>query len=166
MPLRPKWVYVPLAISEYPCEVPNIEVLNLEKTKTFIFRLENKMGRKLFSQTFKGNITASNAQLRKFTFDNGTSHTVNFCLCKKKTFDKTLLTEKEFDLLPYFEAIAFVDDASGSYQRVTVDVRLDRGQYMVTVTIQIDYPAIVKYNFDVRPEKNFTHGNHPSLIHK
>lgn len=33
------------------------------------------------------------------------------------------------------------------------------------VMIQIDYPAIVKYNFEVKPEKNFTHGNHPSLIH-
>ena len=165
-PSRPNWLYAPLARSEYPCEILSMEAIGLKKNKTLILRLENKRGRKLFSQTFKGDKRTRNAQPRKWTFDNATNHPIKVCLYKKDLLGKKLLAMEELDLLPYFEAIPFVDNAGGSFQRVTVDVPLNRGKYTVfsSITIQIDYPAIVKYSFESKPKKVFTHGYHPSLI--
>ena len=161
---KPKWLYAPLARSEYPCEIQGIEALNLENNKSFIIRLENKTGRKLFSQSLKGNNRASNPRPKKFTFDNGTKHTIDVCLYKKKLFGKKFIAKEELHLLRYFAVIPFVENAVGSCGRITVDVPLNGGQYTAMVTIDIGYPTIVKYSFEVQPEKVLTHSNHPSLV--
>ena len=166
MTSRPKWLYAPLAHCKWPCEILSMEAIGLKKNKTFILRLENKWDLKLFSQTFKGDKRAANAQPTKWTFDNATNHPINVCLYKKDLLGKTLIAMQELDLLPYFEAIPFVDDPGGSFQRVTVDVPLNTGKHTVfsSIKIQIDYPTIVKYSFEVKPKNVFSHGYHPSLI--
>ena len=166
-PPRPKWLYAPLARLQYPCGIMNIETLDLKSKKTILIRLENKMDRKLFSKSFKGNYRMRELGLprrRKFTFDNGTKHTIDVCPYKKRLFGKKLITKEELDLLPYFEAIPFVENAAGYCKVVKVDVPLNGGQYTAKVTMLIGSPTVINYSFEARPEKVVTHSKHPSLI--
>ena len=181
MPTRPKFLYAPLALSEYPCEIQGIEALDLERMiypeqglgkQNLIVRLEDSWGKKYFSQSFKGSKKASNPRPWTFIFENGKERNIYVCLYKKKIFGEELIAfKKELDLRPQFESISFIDEAVGSRKRFTVDVSLRlytriKSLWTVKVTIQveIEYPTIVKYNFEVQPSKMFRQSDHPSLI--
>ena len=169
IPLRPKWLYAPLAVAEYPCEIKSIEALHL-KEKNYIVRLEDAQGKAYFSQSFRGDRKTGHPRIniRYFRFEV-TKHTMNVCLYKKKLFGKKFITKEELDLHPYF-VIPFVEvelwtskNPVQFCQRVTVDVPLKRGQNTVKVTILIGYPTLIRYSFKVQPKKVFA-AYHPSTI--
>ena len=116
----------------------------------------------------------SNPRPWKFVFENGRERDINIyvCLYKKKIFGKELIAfNKELDLRSQFEAISFFDERVGSHKRFTVNVVLRfykqvASSWKAKVKIQVEtkYPTIVKYNFEVRPNKMFRRSEHPSLI--
>ncbi|KAL9978859.1 hypothetical protein ACROYT_G016439 [Oculina patagonica] len=160
-PPTPKWLYAPLARSEYWCEIQKIQALNLKSKKNFVLRVENMVGRSLFSQTFKGNSPVDVSLPKQFLFDNETKHRLNILLFKKKLFGKKLIAASRLDLLSYLEAVPFDDTVPA----ISIDVPLNRGQYTALLTIAIDQPPIInKYCFDVQSGKICTQSNHPSKI--
>ena len=183
MPTPPKFLYAPLALSEYPCEIQGIEALELEDEgfgeqefgkQNLIVRLEDNWGKKYFSQSFKGTKAVSNPRPWKFVFENGRERDINIyvCLYKKKIFGEELIAfKKELDLCPQFEAISFFDERVGPRKRFTVHVVLmfykqvaSSWKAKVKIQVETKYPIIVKYNFEVRPNKMFRRSDHPSLI--
>lgn len=161
-PPTPNWLYAPLALSEYACEIQGIQA-SLNSRKNFVLRVESKIRKVLFSQHFKGGFPAVASIPRKFKFDNQSKHIINIRLFKKKLLGKKLIAESQVDLLPYFEAVPFDDTASNL--QITIDVPLNEGQYTAKLTIDIEEPpSIIRYSFDIQPEENFTPSDHPSMI--
>ena len=153
IPSRPRWLYAQLARSEYTCEIQDIEALGFERNTKFVIQLENKLGQNLFSQSFTGNEITSVNLPTKLNFDKGTKLAIDVCLYKKRLLGKKIITRNEIDLFPLFP-----EPFSGVIsQRFTVDVPLDRGQYMVKVLLKLNRPTIVEYIFEGKRE-----GGHPS----
>ena len=164
-PPTSKWLYAPLARSQYRCEIVEIQALNLNKKKKFVLRVENMVGRPLFSQTFKGNVPITHPLPRQLLFDNERKYILNIRLYKKKLLGKKLIAESELNFLSYFEAIPFDDTAPAMY----IDVPLNKGQYTARLTIAFDEPAtIIKYCFDIQADMIFgiepKMRSHPSMI--
>ena len=144
IPSRPRWRYAQLARSEYTCEIQDVEALGFERTTNFVIQLENKLGQNL--------LTSVNLPT-KLNFDKGTKLAIDVCLYKRRLLDKKIITRNEMDLFPLFP-----EPFSGVIsQRFTVDVPLDRGQYMVKVLLKLNRPTILEYIFEGKRE-----GGHPS----
>ena len=153
IPTRPRWLYAPLARSEYTCEIQDIEALGFKRNTKFVIELESKLGQNMFSQSFTGNGITSVNLPAKFTFDKGTKLAINVCLYKKRLLSKKIITRNEIHLFPLFP-----EPFSGVIsQRFIVDVPLDRGQYIVKVLIKLNRSPIVEYIFEGKRE-----GGHPS----
>ncbi|XP_078366083.1 uncharacterized protein LOC144650309 [Oculina patagonica] len=161
-PPRPKWLYAPLARSEYLVEIQKIEPVNLDRKKRFIIRLVNMKGTVLFSQHFKGTIPVYKLLPRKIIFDNEKKHTLKLCLYRKKLFSKKLIADAEVSFLSCFMAPPF-DDAVPQ-QLVTLSILLNEGQFTAKVTVEISRPFITKYSFTVQPKYFFTSCNHVAEV--
>ena len=160
-PPTPKWLYAPLAYTKFLCEIQEFQALNLNSKKTFVLRVENMVGKPLFSRSFKGNFPVAVPIPRQFIFDNETKHKLKIRLFKKKLFGKKLIAESQLDLLSYFEAVPFDD----TIPPISIDVPINEGQYTIRLTIATDEPPIItKYCFDIQPEMVSTQLNHPSMI--
>ena len=165
VPVKPKWLYAPLASVKYKISTYNIKPLGMKKDNTFIIRLQSKTRGIIISQSFRG--SSKDYLFFHCTFDDWEEFPIEFFLYKKKLFGEKMITKEEIDLLPLYEAEPkpVFDGLGRQSQRITVDVPIDKEKSTAKVTITFQVVAqIAEYNFQVQPKRVFTECDHPSLI--
>ena len=163
LPPKFKWQYAWLARLEYTVKIQKIETEHLDEKKRYEIRLQVIKNKTIFVQEFKGDNPVKNARLKSFKFDNESTFILKALLYKrKKLFFKSLVAAAEVNLLPYFQVT--LSDCTVPRQPVSVEVPFNQGQYTAKLTVEISTPIIIKYDFMVEPENNFTACNHPSEV--
>ena len=72
-----------------------------------------------------------------------------------------MIAESQLDLLSYFEAIPFDDTVPA----ISIDVPLKGGRNTARLTLAVKYlPTIIKYCFEIHPEKECIRRSRPSMI--
>ena len=157
-PLRPDWLYMPLARLEYVLTILKIQVLNADVTKTFYVRLFGPDGNLIILQGMKGGFAVG--LMNQCVINNEKKHAITVSLHQKTLLGERTIGSSQTSLLSYLDSLSVTGSPPSHTWNVDIPFSDLRS---VRLTFTLNPPAVEGYKFTIRQDLLFTKYDHPSL---
>lgn len=159
-PQRPDDYYASMGRFQYTMNILQLEVVNVDVTRTLYVRIYDPAGIMILEKGIKGGTRLDLAC--QCALDNEKLHTITVTLHQKLQFGERVIGSSQTSLLSYLDACPYGE--SSSALPWVIDIPFSAARSVVRLATKLNPPIIEGYRFKVQPDLYFARVNHPSLV--